>query len=142
MKRFFVFLMVMLLSCSFAFSEDTDPIIGCWYADMTLNEDIILAGTEEYIRAVMILSFEENNSIISIEIDYDGINANIIGPSVVGKWEKISEGEYSLKILGLGTQTAYLDDDILAAIVATKDYYCNLHKMILFDWYEDLYRKQ
>ena len=149
MKSIFAFACVIVLLCSFCIpyaiceqeSSEADPIIGCWYIDMELIDEITISGYEDYIRFVQILSFEENGTITRFEIDYAKGKQDTVGPANIGKWERISDSQYSLSIVALGTEKAFIVDGDLYAIGAAKDMYYCYHKMINFDWYNDMYSK-
>ena len=139
-------LCVLILICVLpsAIAEEgitPDPILGCWYADMELNGDIVIKGYEEYTRFLLVLSFESTGEIIRFEIDYNGKTTETSGPTVVGRWERTAQGEYMLSVLALGKEKAYIIDDNLYAIAVVKNMYYCFHKMMPFDWYQDMYIK-
>ncbi len=122
-------------------ASSDDPIIGCWYCDWELTDEISLPGYEDYTRFVMLLSFEKSGSIIRSEIDFKGTTAEVSGPATVGKWEYSDHNEYSLSIIALGVEKAYIVGDMLYAIAAEKELYFGYHKMIPLDYYTQMYTK-
>lgn len=142
MKKLICVLSVLFMLIPAAYGEDVqDPIVGCWYADMEMGGEIVLNGYEDYTRFLVVLSFEATGEITRFEIDYNGAVPDVSGPSTVGKWKRDKEGEYTLSVLAAGKEKAYIVDGNLYAIAIAKDIYFCFHKMIPFDWYEDMYTK-
>ena len=123
------------------YSSSNDPIIGCWYCDWEMTDEISIPGYEDYTRLVMILSFEDSGSIIRSEIDFKGNIAEMSAPATVGKWKYVDKNTYSLSILAIGVEEAYIVGDILYAMAAEKGLYFGYHRMIPLNYYTQLYRK-
>lgn len=147
MKRIVAIMVVLLQllpatwASAKAESAEKDPIIGCWYLDMETTADLSLSWEDTYIRAVMLLTFEENGAITRVEIDYTENGPEIIGPAKIGKWEKGEGNKYTLSIVALGIETAHIYGEELLAIAVVKDYYYRFHKMIGFNWFLDILTK-
>lgn len=141
MKKLFCVLLVfvLLFSASLAEETETDPIVGIWYANLELNGEITIPGYEDYTRFLVVLSFEPTGEIVRFEVDYKGKETEASAPFVVGKWKKTEDGDYSLSVVALGTEKAYIEDGILYAMAVAKDMYYCFHKMISFDWYNDMF---
>ena len=143
MKKLLCVLLLFTMLCPAAICEESepDPIVGCWYVCAEFIDEITISGYEDYVRFVQILSFEENGTISRIEVDYAKGKQDVLGPANIGKWSRISDGQYSLSIIALGTEKASIIDGNLYAIAAAKDVYFCYHKMTNFDWYNDMFSK-
>lgn len=138
MKRIIPLVLVLLLLSAAALAADPDPIVGVWYADMVMADAPQLDEYREYIRAVMIMTFEENGNITLKEIDFKGTGFEEQPAAVIGKWEKNNVLTYKTRIVGAGEKIAYLKNDIIYVSVTEDDLHFMFHRMTPFDWYSDL----
>lgn len=139
-KAITALLILSIIFCSIpSRCEETDPIIGCWYANIPLDGEIKIPGYENYIREVLLLTFEKNGDITRCSIDFDGKTPVVSGPAIVGKWSKAEGINYSISIIAAGTSKAYIVGGVLFAMALVKDVYYGFHKMDTFDWYSEMY---
>lgn len=138
MKRFIPMVLALLLLSSAAMAADPDPIVGVWYANMVMADAPQMDEYRDYIRAVMILTFEENGNITFKELDFKGTGFEEPAAAVIGKWEKNNVLTYKTRIIGAGEKTAYLKSDILYASVTADDVHIMFRRMTPLDWYTDI----
>ena len=76
MKKYIMLALVIFLLFPLGFADGTEKtpeaigIIGCWYLNMELGDEVTIPGYEDYTRFVQVLTFEEDGSITRLEIDY------------------------------------------------------------------------
>lgn len=139
LKKIALALLIVCLLPVYALA-DPDPIIGAWYVDIEFSEGPKIAETENYIRAIMILTFEESGDISLSEIDYTPNNVEAVSAAICGKWERSGLVGYTTSIIGIGVNDAYIRDGVLYVIIADGVYY-GFHRMDHFGWYTELIRK-
>ena len=139
-KRLFSFLLVALLIVMPivpAISE-TDPIVGCWYIDLEINEGPNVPDFAGYVRAIFILVFEPDGSIIRVEVDFRENNRiDQVRSSVIGEWSR-SGSDYTTKTVGIGEYSAYIKDSKLYSVTLFAGVCIAAHKMTSMDWYGDI----
>lgn len=121
--------------------DGQDPLIGVWYFDMEMADGPTMPQWEGYTRFIRIATFEESGDVVGFGVDFRGVITEVSGPYILGKWEKIEGNQYSVSIIGVGTETAYIKDDVLYLISLEKDTYYGYHKMIHMDWYTQILSK-
>lgn len=140
MKRFFCLLFVLIIFPFTVLSETIDPIVGCWYMFIDVNDtsqELIDSG---YKYSAILLLFTEDNLILFNETDFTASSGESRTPQKMGKWEKDND-KYIVSIISVGINEAYLKDQILFACLFNKDQYCVLRKMEQFNVYTDFLRK-
>lgn len=140
-KMFCLLLIVCLLIPSAVFADDTDPIIGCWYAyyDKAIAPEMESAYPDAD-RYYSVYLFHENGLV------YCG-GAKIAGTTGTpeygscGKWSK-ADYQYNVGVIGLGEGNAYIDgDSLFVEITDSNGYYMRLRKLLPFNPYQDFVKK-
>lgn len=134
-----VFILLILFT-SISLAEEQNLIIGVWYADIEMKDGPKVPEYEQVIRIVVILTFEENGNITSHEIDYLNTNIESQEPAIIGQWQKMGK-YYITKILGVGENMAYIQDEKLNIKIFDDVTYYAFRKMVPFGWYTDMKAK-
>ena len=142
MKKLFCLLLVLLFVPIVAFSDDLDPIVGCWY--MYYDK----AKTPE-----MESLFENYDKLISIYIFNESGVVYIAGASIAGtegtpeytpagKWEKTGDS-YRVSLIGfVENALSYCEDDsLLISPDESTGAYMRFKKLYYFNPYQDIVRK-
>lgn len=143
MKRFFLFILVLLLFPFSSFSESADPIVGCWYLFFDckeLNEIIPESFDKDYTYALIMLVFNENGNILGTEIEYTLSTGKSGNTAYLGKWEK-DGSNYKTSFFANGVEKAWFEDDLLYICILNSSQYYGFHKMQTLDLYNNIYNK-
>ena len=139
MKKLLSLLLIFsLLIPVFAFADDPDPIVGCWY--IFIDSDTALNSYKDlgYIYSFMLFIFMEDGRILYHSLDitseYKG-EANDLRE--IGKWMTNDAG-YTVSVLGVGTHDALLEDDKMSVCLFNDGTYHTLRKMTSFDFYSEI----
>ena len=141
MKRMFCLLLALLLVPLVAFSDDQDPIVGCWYIfyDSYVAPEMssIFPGTD---KSLSILFFNKDGTVYDLyaEIVDDNCTPEY---AVAGKWQLIND-LYVFSIIGTGRRIVTVTPDALYVKLPDADDLCITYKrMYTFDPYTDYVRK-
>lgn len=141
MKKLFCLLLVLLLVPLVAFSDEQDPIVGCWY--IYYNKSITPEMESIYPDCDICFTIYvfDNSGVVYAS------NSIILGTagkseySTAGKWEKTESG-YNIGLLGVGEGNAFIENDyLLLAVQNTSDYYAKFRKLYNFNPYKDYVRR-
>lgn len=142
MKKMLTIVLILTLAVpAAALADDQDPIVGCWYMCIAAKD---LPGgivDEEYIYSPMIFVFTPGGQILVQETDFTESSGTAGTVSNAGKWEKTEDGKYITSVIAIGENEAMLDSDILAACVLNSSTYVLLRRMIPFDIYNEMHKK-
>ena len=141
MKKLIVLMIVaVFLIPGLTCAEEKDPIIGCWYVCIDTDDPIASELAEKgYEYGLIILCFTDDGMILNGEIDFTGKGGEATQPSIVGTWEKKSDG-YQTSIVASGVDKAFFEDDLLYVCLNKMQYY-GFRKMTAVDFYYNIYRK-
>ena len=137
MKRFLCLLAVLMLFPFVSFSEETDPIVGCWY--LYYNKSTTPEMESSFPGSDIVISiYQFSDSGIVYEMTTQVVNKDGTSSySSAGKWAKNDYG-YTVSIIGLGESTSYIQDDsLLLQIPNAASYYMKLKKLYPFNPYKD-----
>lgn len=105
MKKLFAFILVLaFLFPSFAFAEDTDPLVGYWYIFVDLQVYPEMTTTfGDYDNMLSVYYFDPTGIIYLLEND---VKDGAATPSFTGsgRWKKADSG-YNVSIIGIGETT-------------------------------------
>ncbi len=138
MKKLLTVLLILALlpACSLAYE---DPIVGIWYFDMDYSDAPDPSYFKNYTNAIFLLHALPTGELARFEIDItQDHKQETLDYTITGKWKRTGSNMYTLSIVGVGENMAFMKDGVLHAILY-KDTYTVLHKMIPLDWYNDLY---
>lgn len=139
-RKFLLICIIVMLALPVIAKQETDPIVGCWYANMDFSNAPAALPIEDYTRVLHFLIFEEAGDVMMGEFDFKGLSAIAVEPSAVGKWEK-NNGEYIVSILAVGSNPAYIMNHKLYVISSGDQVYFGYNRMEDFNWYQDLFLK-
>ena len=137
MKRllalFLVFVFVLPV-CAFA---DQDPIIGCWYMFVDVNETSKELIEQGYVFSLLLFYFAKDGDIYYQEIDFKDSTSEADTLNKLGKWERKGSG-YSLSIYGVGVNDSFIDNDQMYVCFLVEKTYHLLRKMSFFNLYNEI----
>lgn len=137
MKRLLSVLLILLISCGSALSED---VVGVWYANIDPSLAPDPSSMDNITHAIMICVFEESGEIIVSEVDYKGTKAEFIESGTIGKWEKEGNTFYT-SIIAVGKDKVIFEDGMLYASIFNDKTYIGMRRMEPFDFYYNILRK-
>ena len=139
-KLLSLLLIISLLIPVFAFADDPDPIVGCWYVCLDTKDTTQEFVDQGYVFSTMVFAFTSDGSILAQSTDYKINSGESKGVYVIGKWEK-SNGEYQTSVYAVGVNEAKVDSEMMAACLLSNGQYIILRRMVLFNPYTEIYRK-
>lgn len=137
MKRLLSVLLILLISCGSALSED---VVGVWYANIDPSLAPDPSSMDNITHAIMICVFEESGEIIVSEVDYKGTKAEFTESGTIGKWEKEGNTFYT-SIIAVGKDKVIFEDGMLYASIFNDKTYIGMRRMEPFDFYYNILRK-
>ena len=134
MKKLFCLLLVLLFIPCAAFASDS--IVASWYMlyDKSTCPELA-ANFQNMDLIVAVYSFLEDGSIMLSENDIKDKNGTPLS-SGVGKWER-GLLNYTYNIIGFGSGSCFIENDLLYLQLNSSNLYLTLHKMIPLDPYRD-----
>lgn len=137
-KLLALFLILSLIVPAVSFSDDFDPIVGCWYLCVDIRFMPEFASTlGDYDLMIGIYDFQADGSVKCVELDAKDSNGTpVYGP--IGKWIN-NGGSYNYSILSLGEGGAFLNDGALFIELQndSTEFYMKLRRLECFNMYAD-----
>lgn len=139
-KLLAVILAIAMILPAAALAEEKDPIIGAWYVSIDMNEYPEMKSYYGNADSVMFIYFFSEDNLIREAAIYITNGEGTQQFNTLGRWEK-AEPDYLVSLLGVGENTAYIDEDDCLIIgignANAFDIYMRLYHIIGFDMYKD-----
>ena len=137
MKRILTVLLILalILTAHAAMADDTDPVVGSWYIFFNFVDGTapISIGID---YSVIVFTALEDGSVWSMEIDYTGENAEMIGPFKTDGWTN-NAGKYTVCVVPGVSGAAYLQGSNLYVQLSDGTFYL-AYRMRTLDWKYDI----